>query len=306
MKTILLTGATGFLGSNLAHRLVADGYKVLAFKRPSSKLDRLAPILSHVFLYDISEENLARPFKEHEKIDAVIHTATCYGKNGESLAEIFDANIAFPLRLLETACLFNTDIFINTDTFFSSNKINYAYLDSYALSKKHFSEWGKIYAKRNFINFLNVRLEHMYGAGDAPAKFVSQIVHECMANVNEISLTLGEQKRDFVYIDDVTAAYIILIEKVPPKVESFQEYEIGSGKAIPIREFVETVHKLTNSSTKLHFGALPYRTNEIMNSEANVTQLNSLGWKHRISLSDGVKNIIRFENDLKKTTSNID
>jgi len=61
---------------------------------------------------------------------------------------------------------------------------------------------------------------------------------------------------------------------------------------VTVREFVETVHKITNSVTRLNFGAVPYRENESMNSEANIENLTSLGWYCRTSLADGISEII--------------
>jgi nucleoside-diphosphate-sugar epimerase len=231
-------------------------------------------------------------------VDAVIHTATCYGRNGETAAEIFEANTVFPLRLLETATYFNSGIFFNTDTFFNSESkfntgsFNYKYLNYYMLSKKHFYEWGKLYANNKKICFVNIRLEHVFGPGDDSSKFTSQVINSCLANISELKLTPGEQKRDFIYVDNVVDAYEVLLEKVINQSNLFQEYELGSGKAVTIREFVETVHKLTKSTTRLNFGALPYREDEIMNSEANIEKLDCLGWRCKISLIDGISEII--------------
>jgi CDP-paratose synthetase len=294
VKTILLTGATGFLGSNLAHKLVASGHRVLVLKRPSSNLDRLAAILPALSLYDIQGTDLSAPFKVHGKVDAVIHTATCYGRNGETTSEIFQANTAFPLRLLETATHFNTDTFFNTDT------ILYKYLNGYALSKNHFLEWGKLFAGSQKIRFANIRLEHMYGPGDDASKFTTHIIKSCLENVPELKLTPGEQKRDFIYIDDVIAGYEVLLEKTDNQADLFQEYDLGSGNAITIREFVETIHTLTGSTTRLNFGALPYRKNEIMNSEADIERLKSLGWRCQTNLSDGIGKTMRYEKELQQ------
>jgi nucleoside-diphosphate-sugar epimerase len=243
--------------------------------------------------YDIHGKDLSLPFREHEKVDAVIHAATCNGRSGESSAEIFDANTAFPLRLLETAASFNTELFINSDTVLDKNA------NAYALSKHHFLEWGKLYAGAEKIRFVNVRLEHMYGPGDDTSKFTARVIKECLANVPEIKLTRGDQKRDFVYIDDAVAAYDILLEEASRQTEYFQEYGLGSGVAVTIREFVETVHRIAGSTTRLGFGALPYRENEIMNSGAHTEALVSLGWRCRTTLANGIRKTVFHERPLQ-------
>jgi len=293
MKTILLTGATGFLGSHLARALVVRGHRVLVLKRPSSNVERIASILPALTIYDIKGTDLSLPFRRHEKVDAVIHAATCNGRNGESAAEILDANAAFPLRLLETAASFKTETFFNADTVLDKNT------NAYALSKHHFFEWGKLFAGGEKIRFVNVRLEHIYGPGDDASKFTARVIKDCLANVAEIKLTPGDQKRDFVYIDDVVAAYDILMEHANRQTEYFQEYGLGSGVAVTIREFVETVHQLTGSTTRLNFGALPYRENEIMNSDADTKALMSLGWRCCTTLANGIRKTVLHERELR-------
>ncbi len=296
---ILVTGATGYLGSHLVRHLVDCGHEVLVFTRPSSKLDRIADILPSLSQYVIQGTDLSAPFQDQGKVDAVVHTATCYGRAGESATEIFEANTAFPLRLLETAACFQTDAFLNADTFFNTDTITYDYLSKYALSKNNFLKWGKLFADENKIRFINVRIEHIYGPGDSPAKFTTQIVRNCLANVPEIKLTPGEQKRDFIYISDVLEAYEILLEKAGGCQDFFQQYDLGCGRDISIREFVETVHRQSGSTSHLNFGGLPYRKNEIMSSVADLERMRALGWMCQTSLSEGIDEMIRHEKKLQ-------
>lgn len=292
VKTIVLTGATGFLGSKLAHRLVASRHRVLVLKRPSSRLDRLAGILSDLSLYDITEHDLSAPFRDHDHVDAVIHTATCYGRAGEGAADITGTNTAFPLRLLETAATFGAGAFFNTDTILEKS------LNAYALSKSHFVDWGRLFARDRKLRFVNIRLEHMFGPGDDASKFTTHVIRNCLANVPEIRLTPGEQRRDFIYIDDVLSAYETLLERTNTQAEFYEEFDLGSGRAVPIREFVETVHSITGSSASLNFGAIPYRENEVMESKADITKLKHLGWRCQTSLSEGIEKTARYEKEL--------
>jgi nucleoside-diphosphate-sugar epimerase len=286
---VLVTGATGFLGSHIVKALLKDVHQVIILKRSFSDARRIVKVLPLIAAYDLDQCELEEPFKYHGKIDAVIHTATCYGRNGERESHVFEVNTAFPLRLLEVAALFNTDTFFNTDT------ILYKYLNSYALSKKHFLEWGKQFANLGKIRFVNIKLEHIYGPGDDDSKFTTHVIKSCLRNVPELKLTAGEQKRDFIYIDDVVSAYCLLLQIAHEQPSLFQDYGLGSGKATSIREFVETVHRLTQSKTVLKFGALAYRQHEIMESKANVEPLKTLGWDSKVSLEEGIQAVIREE-----------
>lgn len=282
-KRILLTGATGYLGSHLAQALLGAGHSVVVLKRRSSSLRRLESILPRITLLDVDGLDLSVPFKEHGKIDAVIHAATSYGRNGESASQMAEANLAFPLRLLDAAIVAQTPVFLNTDTALDK------FLNAYSLSKTQFAEWGQHFAGQKKIHFLNLRLEHFYGEGDDDSKFTTHVIKNCLTNTPELKLTLGEQRRDFVYIDDVVSAYLLLLEKQESLPDWFVELDVGSGDAVTIREFVEMVHRLTKSSTHLNFGAQPYRQGEVMLSQADTESLRMLGWRCRHTLEQGLK-----------------
>jgi nucleoside-diphosphate-sugar epimerase len=135
----------------------------------------------------------------------------------------------------------------------------------------------------------------MYGPGDDPSKFTTWIVQSCLKNIDKIELTPGEQKRDFIYIEDVVDAYKLLLEKAGDLNDCFQEFDLGSGKAVPIREFAEAVKRLTGADTELAFGAKPYRENEIMQSEADISRLLDLGWRPKYGLIKGIMKIIKLK-----------
>lgn len=298
---VLVTGATGFLGSHLVRRLLGDGHEVAAFKRHNSSLCRVFDIAKDLAWYYADDADLSLPFRKHVHFDAVIHTATCYGRQGESFSTIFEANTAFPVRLLETAAHFKIDTFFNTDTYFNTNSILCSHLNAYSLSKKHFTEWGRLVAESGAIRFANIKLEHIYGPGDSPTKFTAHIIRQCLNNEPTIRLTNGEQLRDFIHINDVVDAYILLLEKKSLLPADFITCGLGTGTAVSIREFVENVHHISNSSSKLYFGALPYRDNEIMKSAADITLLSSLGWKPLYSIKRGLLEVIDGERKSQTT-----
>ncbi|WP_022854419.1 NAD-dependent epimerase/dehydratase family protein [Thermodesulfatator atlanticus] len=292
-KTILLTGATGFLGSHLAERFVHEGYKVIILKRSFSDIWRIQHIINKLICYDIDKISLVKPFEEYE-IDVVIHTATKYGRKGESVREIVEANLYFPLQLLEISISFNTGTFLNTDTILCK------YLNYYSLSKKQFVEWLKIFSEK--IRVINLKLEHIYGEKDDTTKFIPWIINQLLKNVEEIKLTEGKQKRDFVYVQDVVEAYYMVLIHIDNLEKRFYEYEIGSGNSMQIRTLVELIKKLTgNNKTFLHFGALPYRENEIMESRANLEMIKrDIGWFPKVSLEEGLLRTIRWYKNREK------
>ena len=293
MATVILTGATGFLGSNIAKALITDGHRVIALKRSSSELHRLNEVKSELIFYDIENLDYVHPFTEHGHVDAVIHTATCYGRQGEKPSHIFQANTIFPLHLLEASLFFKTASFLNTDTYFNTDTILSSYLNIYALSKKYFVELGRLMAFDKRIRIINIRLEHLYGPGDNLSKFSTWIANSCLNNISDIKLTPGEQSRDFIYIADAVSAYMQILRCANELDSGFLEFELGSGVAVTVRNFVEVVHRYTESNSNLSFGKLPYRDNELMESKANIKPLLALGWECKIGLEEGISNLVK-------------
>jgi nucleoside-diphosphate-sugar epimerase len=148
---------------------------------------------------------------------------------------------------------------------------------------------------------INVALEHFYGPCDDSSKFVTYIIHSLLSNVELIKLTEGRQKRDFIYIDDVVSAFMTIIKKIPTFEHRYCRFEVGSSKTVEIREFVQLAKEVCcNNKTNLDFGAIPYRKNEVMSSDVNISELCSLGWHPKISLLNGLKNTIKIERKDKR------
>lgn len=288
---ILLTGASGFLGSALALRLLNDGHQVALLLRPTSRLDRLRGRDAAFDLGRCATDNEVDAFVRRVQPDAVIHTACAYGRQGESLLQLADANLRLGLLILQALQRTERPVaFINTGTVLAPE------VSPYALTKHQFAQWGRFVAGQSSgqLRFINVLLQHMYGPGDDPSKFTTHVLHACHRNEPTLKLTAGEQTRDFVYIDDVVSAYSTLLDECT-QLEPVLDIEVGSGVAPTIREFVEIVHRLTASRTELLFGALPYRVNEAMHCQADVARMKALGWLPKFDLEAGLKKTIELE-----------
>lgn len=290
-KTILLTGATGYLGSNLLRKyLTKTNHKMIILVRSTSNTFRIDDLLSKVTVYNTDTDGLEKPFMDHQ-VDTIIHCATDYGRKDASVLQIVEANLILPLRLFEIGRNQGVKSFINTDTILDKR------ISHYSLSKNQFKEWLQNY--KNQMVCINVSLEHFYGPGDDNTKFVTSIIHSLINKVPEINLTPGMQKRGFLYIDDVTDAFLKLTDYAHQEKNGFYDFQLANDKVVTIKKSVNMIKQLTkNKTTKLNFGALPYRENEVMEYKANTKSIKKLGWKPKYSIEKGFENTIKKEKKL--------
>jgi len=284
-----MTGATGFLGSNLLKKLIHSKYNVIILKRSFSNTFRIINLINQIKHYNIDKNNLEDIFIEN-KIDIILHCATNYGRREIDPASLIQANLIIPLQLLELGKKNGVSCFINTDTILDKR------VSHYSLSKNQFRDWLELYAQE--LICINVALEHFYGPHDDDSKFVPYIIKSILNNAKKMNLTQGKQKRDFIYIDDVVSAFIKIIKNVGKFKNGFLNYEIGTGTSVEIQKFVKLVKKIAeNNCTILNFGALPYRENEVMNSRANITEICKLKWEPKVTLEKGLQRTISMEKD---------
>jgi nucleoside-diphosphate-sugar epimerase len=259
-------------------------------KRSFSNISRIETSLKKVKFYDIDQIDLENVFIENN-IKCIIHTATCYGRKNEMLSEIVDANLNFPLRLLELGIKYNTDTFFNTDTQACD------YLNFYTLSKKQFLEWLTIESKKGNIQGINFKLEHMYGIGDDDNKFVIWLIKKVIEDKEDIKLTGGEQERDFIYIDDVINAFLLVLDK-RKNLPTFENFDIGTGNQVKLKVFIMKVFteitKIKKINHELLFGVIPYRDNEPMSVNVDISKIKNIGWTPKTSLVTGLENTINF------------
>lgn len=273
MKTILLTGGYGFLGSHLLDSLIKNEYRVIVLEKSFASDWRIKKLkLEGKFELALEDKIDIETIFDGNKIDIVIHTATDYGRNSKQF-ELINNNVIFPLKLLELLKKYNGESFFNTDSYFNKSNTCMSYLGNYIITKKQLEEWLKLEKE---IKVFNMKLEHIYGELDSDQKFVTSIYNKLKANVESIDLTAGIQKRDFINVKEVVKEFIKILKENSKLKNKFYNLEIGTGKSMTVKEFVENMKKELKSITKLNFGTLEMRENEIMDSKANLRMLKNL------------------------------
>ena len=284
MKKILITGINGYLGSKLAKKL-ASKYDVVGIEYT---LDNLFRIENQPYEVYESKNGITNELFQKHKIYAIIHTATFYGRNNESNSELIYANMYLPQMLLEKAITNGCQLFINTDTVLDR------FTSNYALTKNQFTDWLTYYANSKSIKVVNLMLEHFYGPGTASTNFITLMVQKMLKNEHVIKLTKAEQNRDFLYIDDLLLVYDLMLKNYN-EFSFFEEFSVGAGINSNLKDILEFIKFNTNSTSMLDYGAIPYRTNELMNSNNDISLLKKLGWNVESTIEEGLLKVIEFE-----------
>lgn len=271
-------GAFGFLGSQLTSYFESR-HTVIGLARKRNNETTINNIIY------TTENNWIEKIVEFEP-NIIINTITCYGRHNEPATALIESNILMPIKVLESISSLNT-AFINCGTSLPPNTSLYAY------TKQKANELAATIIDKVCGKYIELKLEHFYGAFDGDDKFTSMVIRRCLSN-QPVKLTSGLQQRDFLYIKDLLAAFDCIISNVNnfPK---FHSIEVGSGEAISIREYVETVKNITKSSSIIEFGVVKERENELMYSCADIAELEKIGWKREFSLVDALTEIIEEE-----------
>ncbi|EDL1556670.1 CDP-paratose synthase [Salmonella enterica] len=275
---ILIMGAFGFLGSRLTSYFESR-HTVIGLAR---KRNNEATINNIIYT---TENNWIEKIVEFEP-NIIINTIACYGRHNEPATALIESNILMPIRVLESISSLDA-VFINCGTSLPPNTSLYAY------TKQKANELAAAIIDKVCGKYIELKLEHFYGAFDGDNKFTSMVIRRCLSN-QPVKLTSGLQQRDFLYIKDLLTAFDCIINNVNnfPK---FHSIEVGSGKAISIREYVETVKNITKSNSIIEFGVVKERANELMYSCADIAELEKIGWKREFSLVDALTEIIEEE-----------
>jgi nucleoside-diphosphate-sugar epimerase len=283
-RRILIAGITGFLGSRLALELTARrDVSVAGLYRDCSRLDRLRGIQSKLDLHNIDRQDLSAILQKG-RFDIVVNCLADYRPSQNDIKSDI-ANYQLPVRLFELAKGHGVQVFLNAGTSLPRE------LNTYSRAKHEFSLRMQEHQKE--IAAVDAKLEHFYGAGESESRFISFLISQFLMPAHTLNLTHGEQRRDFLHVDDAVKALLTLIDHGMTCDPGYYSVPMGSGEAYLLKDVVELVRNLTNNwVTRIVFGAVPYREHEVMLSRADVSLLKKLGWRANLTLTQGLAQMI--------------
>ena len=296
---VLLTGATGFLGSHLLKALVSKGYEVVVLKRSTSDMWRLKGFENTFKSYDIDQVPLHKAF-EDQPIDTIIHTA--WGGVASSERdnwEIQMKNFYFSKELIDLSIEFNIKKLIclgsQAEYGYYNEKVNEIFLPTpigaYASVKLLTLYYLSNVAQRNSISWYWIRVFSIIGEYENNSWLLSQVIKNLLVD-NNIELTKGEQYYDYMYVAD----FVTAIEKIVNTNEEYSGiYNLCTGKPIRIKDLLYLVaDALKKDRQLLRFGAIPYRPNQNMFMVGNPEKFEQTFGKNKLHpLSITIDKIIK-------------
>ena len=293
---LLLTGATGFIGSQLAHRLVAEGYELAILVRPDSRLDVLQTVLPQIqiHVYDGSYASLLRAV-EAAKPSLVCHLASLFlaQHRPEDVARLIESNLNFPTQLLEAMNHVGVKHLINTGTSWQHfQNESYNPVNLYAATKQAFESLLTYYVEAHGFKAITLKLFDTYGPGDYRPKLFS-LLRNAARTGTTLRMSPGDQILDLVYIDDVLDAFFLAVARIP-RIDKSENYAVSDSLRLSLRELTKVYSEAVGHPLAVVWGGLPYRPREVLVPWTDYALLP--GWQPKTNLHDG---ITRMEQDSK-------
>lgn len=223
-KKVLVTGATGFIGSNLIRKLLAYNFEVHIITRKTSNFWRIKDILESITCHNtnLTDKNALQKLLNKLNPAGIYHLANVglYGGTESNVLEYLNVNLLSTINLIESSTNIDYEWFVNTGSSSEyGSKIKPMGEDDicepesvYGITKLASTLYAKSYAKKFSKPILTLRLFTPYGPFDNSLRLISYTINSILKN-EEISLDSPQTVRDYIYIDDVIDAYISCIKK---------------------------------------------------------------------------------------------
>lgn len=283
---ILVTGATGFIGTNLTRELRKknDLFILGQFEGDPEKLGLPGIVMTD----DI--QRLADYIKSNE-IEGIIHLASLYltVHTPDQVKDLVSSNVYFGTAVLEAASLAGTvKWFLNTGSIwqnYNTKDTEYNPVNLYAATKQAFIDMAKYYSDVFGIKFCTLKLCDTYGPNDTRRK-IFKLFKDYSESGEVLKMSPGEQLIDLIYITDIIAGFTQLAGLLASDTELGDEYVLTSGKQIPLKELANLFCEVSGRKLNIEWGGRPYRDREVMVPWKGTPVP---GWKARVMVEEGIK-----------------
>jgi len=300
MTTVVITGANGYIGSNLARELSKSGDNICIFVRKQSNLWRLRDVISKfaIEIVDVLDKKAIQQKINKIKPDIVYHCAV-YGVHPfkKDLTRIIQTNIQGSVNLLQSLVEYN-DLkkFINIGSVSEYGPKLKAAKENDVVNPNTVYGVAKV-AQTNFTQYFTLskklpsvtcRIFTPYGMYEEPGRLIPDIMI-ALIRKKPLFISAPKAKRDFVFIEDVIKALISAERKSRMDGEIFN---IGSGKEYSVEEIIDIVQRVTHTDLKISFNNRNQREYDKrgIGCFANIEKAKKLlNWEPNYSIEEGLK-----------------
>jgi len=303
-ERVLVTGGTGFIGAHLVKKLVQKGAKVFVLNHPKVDTIRLnlISVLGSVCILpgDLYDRQSVRDAVKSSQPKTVYHLAARGVRAKDSdLSAIAKVNIIGSANILESCKEFKVKRLVWMGSGFEYSKNISGPIDEngviepvtwYGATKVASWELARYFNREIELELVTLRLFSAFGPMEHLSRFIPYVITRMIEN-KPVELTSGEQERDYLYVDDIINALVLLGEK--PGIDG-EVYNLGSRKTLAIKEIAQLISCLVGSKSELKIGVRQKQRQEASRLLANTTKIEKLGWKCLIDLREGLEKTINW------------
>src|SRR5258708_5957318 len=296
---ILVTGVAGFIGSNLADRLVREGYSVVGIDNLSQGFIEQVPKEVEFHELDVRFTDIFPLFKG---IDVVFHLAakTCVPECQVAPYETADINVMGTLSVFEAARAAGVKRIIYVESsagYEGSTKLptpesDFAPQTFYAISKATDHLFARGYEQFFGIKMIGLRYFNVYGPRQDYRRAMPPLMSRFIIKFLMKDRTMpifgdGTDKRDYVHVDDVNDLHMLLIDGDAPPV-----LNVGSGTNNSILEILTLIEEVMGEKGEIQF--VPNTPGAAKETLADMTAVQKLGWRPKASIKEGLRGMVEY------------
>ena len=288
---VLITGATGFVGSHIVRRFFQSHWEVHAIVRPESDRKLLSEFTS-IEVHEHSGSTASMlTILERAKPELVIHLASTFLSDHQpgQVEDLVQSNLLFGTQLVEAMTKAGALSLVNTGTAWQNyESMNYSPVNLYAATKQAFEDLLQYYVEARALRVVTLKLPDTYGPDDPRPKLLN-LLRRLQTSNEPLRMSPGDQLIDLVHITDVVSAFVRASELALQDGEPDHErYSVTSGESISLRMLVEQIQKIIDQNLPIVWGGRPYRGREVMRPTIGETLS---GWSPQISLAEGLREV---------------
>jgi nucleoside-diphosphate-sugar epimerase len=288
---VLITGASGFLGTHLWQRVCQKNGEVHATSRTRRSNVKGGPIWWQTDLEDLGA---VRSLLANVKPDIIFHLSGLASgiQTIDFVLPTFHSLLTSTVNLLTVATEMGCRRIVLAGSLNEPQSDHAECIPSspYAAAKWASSGYGHMFHALYGTPLVIVRTFMTYGPGQDSRKLIPSVVLSLLKGESP-KLSNGQWNADWIYIDDVIEGF--LAAALAPKVEG-GTFDLGSGSLVTVRELVDQVVEIMGSPIKPQFGALSDRLIEPARKAELSSTFRKLGWKPEISLETGLQRTVEW------------